>query len=128
MKKMIVALLLCLALVFTMTACSEAVKTYVISSSIRLSEFPQGFKVLDVLMIDLDFSNVGEDDAITAEISCPAVVNDALESILIYDGWHAIQGRWKRTDAGTLLVTFYLEDLQWLDGISGLHLVMVGIK
>ena len=128
MKKMIVALLLCLALVFTMTACSEAVKTYVISSSIRLSEFPQGFKVLDVLMIDLDFSNVGEDDAITAEISCPASVNEALESILIYDGWHAIQGRWERTETGTLLVAFYLEDLQWLDGITGLHLVMVGMK
>ena len=128
MKKMIVALLLCLALVFTMTACSEAVKTYVISSSIRLSEFPQGFKVLDVLMIDLDFSNVGEDDAITAEISCPASVNEALESILIYDGWHAIQGRWERTETGTLLVAFYLEDLQWLDGITGIHLVMVGMK
>ena len=128
MKKMIVALLLCLALVFTMTACSEAVKTYVISSSIRLSEFPQGFKVLDVLMIDLDFSNVGEDDAITAEISCPASVNEALESILIYDGWHAIQRRWERTETGTLLVAFYLEDLQWLDGITGLHLVMVGMK
>ena len=128
MKKMTVALLLCLALVFTMTGCSDAVKTYVISSSIHLSDFPQGLKVLDVLMIDLDFSNIGEDDAITAEISCPAAVNDALESILIYDGWHAIQGRWKRTETGTLLVTFYLEDLQWLDGISGLHLVMVGMK
>lgn len=128
MKKMIVALLLCLALVFTMTGCSEAVKTYVISSSVRLSEFPQAYKVLEVLMIDLDFADVGEDDAITAEISCPASVNEALESILIYDGWHAIQGRWERTETGTLLVAFYLEDLQWLDGITGLHLVMVGMK
>ena len=128
MKKMVVAFLLCLVLVFTMTGCSEAVKTYVISSSVRLSEFPQAYKVLEVLMIDLDFADVGEDDAITVEISCPASVNEALESILIYDGWHAIQGRWERTETGTLLVAFYMEDLQWLDGITGLHLVMVGMK
>ena len=128
MKRIFVFMLCLILLTVLLTACANNEATDIISDSIKPSNFPMVYRILDVKMIDIDFANVGDAKFIEAEVHCETPDNCPLKSVLIYDGWHAIQGRWERKDSTTIKVRFQMEDLQWLDGTNGLHFVMIGLN
>lgn len=96
------------------------------SEAMRLSEAPIRASILDLAMVDIDPKALEKDAYILAKVWFPAGVDDCIEGVVLFDGWHLASAQWQKTADNALIITFRAADLKQFDGTVGLYLVLVG--
>lgn len=124
---MIGALILFITFAFSQSAHAEALPSPDAASMLRLegdlriSEAPVELYIADCLRVDV--ARIGQDGA-WGDLTLP-YVPPSIVGVMLYDGWHLINGQFERTGEATLRILFRAEDLAALDGTVGLYLVIL---